>query len=1514
MVHFIFTWLLVLAPNADIVIAIDVSDSTIQANIPAGFENKSISRRKAMIDYPPSDPEGYRWDGTQFLIDVAGPDDRIAIILYKADAVVATAKIPGHEGGFVAVKTHRILLKEMVRKFRAAERDFANEVKRLSDILPDDDFIILPDENSRNQLVSKLKGITYEVPLDSPIKLPVIRYGTSTLNAVRQAARLLSPQRESNSEVRIFLFTDGIETTATYLNGDSDVDDISDDRLKPGKIFFRALSQRKAGKDSDQFVESMLADDLPRLRRKESPLPLFCFTFGPYIDSTLMGSLVKSVSPRGRQAGAYYHCKTNRELLDRLQEVGWETREMWTLKRESESDKILTEFELPFSPIWSEAAALAYATRNNRAGHPQALQLQPKGDTSQLLECDSHGFAWLAMPSPAQGYTISAEKQPSDSGLTCIWGLRTSKPLFSYLGPLAEYELTPLDAIPLRVLFQPADAQTKAVDFKVFATLTRLESALLDSDSTIRIPLEPRQENGQTVFAADFVLDGNRTPFAPGRPELMGDWLVEVEIEGVAGLLLGARRKLLRRDFKVGNYPSLRAPERGDLPRVLLNKDDCELGIHLDLPLRYPPANLGKLVGIVTDIKSVVPWVADESPVAGIQSWNKSTGRIGISLPGRGWRKLKVGQVVDGVRLEARAPWDTDAKKVSVPFSIRREPFALVCVEQTEGLRVAVNGRRGEPISATTRVYLDTPIDATEPVNLGAGPVSVEMAPAVGSGSGFKVNIELAGLEPLALGRGGMETNIESVLGLRLSIPEEAPHGRFKGMITFTGPGVTSVRVPIFVERDQPKVYTQTVADAHWETASRIDVYGQAGTIAQCRIKLESSLNKTPLPSSIQAINELKGKEGRALPVVLGGNGTAKDHLVSFPVEKSIFPGRYERPLVLAYENDNDKGKVVVPIYAQVARHALEAVPAKGLDGPEVVDGWFRLRLPQEGKKILKAQFALEPKLGQGGVEARWFVTSKPVTEGLGAWKGISADKIRFKVREIIKDGKPGADVLSESEDKDKQKSTTSILKNPLELSVEADATDLPPGLYRTKLLFHSKLDGSTFGQPHELPIEFLAAGETIEARWVDARATGQINQPAELRVTVLAYGKLPGKGSIRLPRSDGSSDENVPVTMGKTGISDPTYPTPNDLIRFERLVEVKPKLIGENKYVLEWDNNQSSPILPLWKAIGKPEIIPAISEDGKDIIVRVPLAPGPQRSTQIEMECVNPKKAGSSKYFTLSDSGLIEDGDEKKGDGVYSGKVKFDIDEFGSHVIRTKSKEPKELTEAIAIVGYNLLKKHARGEFNKDPGIFYGENDWKNSNLLTFTNKRDRACKYNVRVRYLANQATAGQVDTDLDTLDEKNNDYFRSFDKDKDFQVDPVVNGSDSNFSTEEGFERVIVGKLDPDETIDFGLKFGLTDEAKNNLDHPTMMGDYYSSVIEITVEWDGDDGIKLVKRSLATVRTVPTPIEFWFVMIVVLCIGVWFTNRWRQGKWPFRKRAKAIKTGKSNAQAGNFRPRHA
>src|SRR4051812_39280116 len=68
--------------SQDLVLAIDVSQSMVER-----WKASDGSTRR------PSDPGGIRWDGLQFVLDVARPGDRVALVLFRAQAEVITRRI-----------------------------------------------------------------------------------------------------------------------------------------------------------------------------------------------------------------------------------------------------------------------------------------------------------------------------------------------------------------------------------------------------------------------------------------------------------------------------------------------------------------------------------------------------------------------------------------------------------------------------------------------------------------------------------------------------------------------------------------------------------------------------------------------------------------------------------------------------------------------------------------------------------------------------------------------------------------------------------------------------------------------------------------------------------------------------------------------------------------------------------------------------------------------------------------------------------------------------------------------------------------------------------------------------------------------------------------------------------------------------------------------------------------------------------------------------------------------------
>src|SRR5437870_1906942 len=110
----------------DLILAVDVSLSMI---MPTRDQGKVL---------PPNDREGLRWDGIQFTVDVARDQDRVALVLYRAENVVVTRFLD--PSGFVRLaarypafggRTGRELLSELVAQLQGLEEKWAAEIEAL---------------------------------------------------------------------------------------------------------------------------------------------------------------------------------------------------------------------------------------------------------------------------------------------------------------------------------------------------------------------------------------------------------------------------------------------------------------------------------------------------------------------------------------------------------------------------------------------------------------------------------------------------------------------------------------------------------------------------------------------------------------------------------------------------------------------------------------------------------------------------------------------------------------------------------------------------------------------------------------------------------------------------------------------------------------------------------------------------------------------------------------------------------------------------------------------------------------------------------------------------------------------------------------------------------------------------------------------------------------------------------------------------------------------------------------
>ena len=194
-----------LHPPQDIILLVDVSGSMSVDFKPPAAALEARKHARTLLnsrgEAPPSDRESIRWDGVQFLIDIARDEDRIALVVFSGDAVLLTQlgdeKI--NPSGFLrldqtySVKEGKLsgreLLKRLVEDVQKREQQKREEPKK-------------PGATQQGWVEEfKVNGKTYPV-------WP----GTSSVQALRTVAEKgLLGKRADGREAWAFLFTDGFE-------------------------------------------------------------------------------------------------------------------------------------------------------------------------------------------------------------------------------------------------------------------------------------------------------------------------------------------------------------------------------------------------------------------------------------------------------------------------------------------------------------------------------------------------------------------------------------------------------------------------------------------------------------------------------------------------------------------------------------------------------------------------------------------------------------------------------------------------------------------------------------------------------------------------------------------------------------------------------------------------------------------------------------------------------------------------------------------------------------------------------------------------------------------------------------------------------------------------------------------------------------------------------------------------------------------------------------------------------
>jgi hypothetical protein len=1487
----------------DLILAVDVSLSMI------------MRTREGDRVLPPNDREGIRWDGLQFTVDAARDQDRIALVLYRAENVVVTRFLD--PSGFVHLserypafggRTGRELLSELVAQLQAQEEKWAAKVEALE---------------RQGRTVGESQFRDYELPLLRGRSGATFRlaHGTASLLTLREIERQLLPQLNPPPSLAwVFLFTDGEEVA----------------RGKDGAQYpladYAYIARRKGleGTRLDKWVEPWVKE----FRNKN--VPVFTFALGDTCDHALLQSVALQSTPPGRRShrGASYSPRTNVELLDDLRHIQWELREYWT--REVGPDRRDAGQELFTTPelgIWRDLGVLFYrlpepAGKRARARAPLEAHMRtpPRAggrDLPGLTPRKGRSYWYYAVsptdpavaavaPGGRLRFLVNKEGGQSEKYTThCVAALRTRRPLFLYREPSdAGQKYTPRDAIPFEVEFtpyvlpgrggQPHFVPFEAEDFEVRVTLTPAHRdgpakpppvktfTLLRDEPNAADPLAPRR------FARDLVLDAD--PASRGDLGLSGLYFVDVEIVGVqppgrrdANPLKGAVRRLIRRTLEVGPYPGLKL---SPTPVVLGNDSSGGLAaeIRVELDMRTDSrAPRGSANGVETKVAVQLA----RGPALGkdeIQAEQfhitpspltllGKAGSFRVTLPAAALSGRPGGDYESGT-LYVKAPWQK--APTALELVVRRRAYALRV--SPPGVRLDLSARGKSKVTRALKVELETGLDVREKVWLSAADSLEATAPEhldfaqIEDGKGGKpsnparVRFWAVGLGPdhLALVR-GKDSPEKAALPFTLTPEGKLAPGLYRRTLFLVGPGVKSVPVTVRVA-----VNEVSVRDRAGRPLDELYLLGLAGTEVSYTLSFRFALAVRPVKKVTvrpgwQPLTNLSPGGWDRLPLrVKESAGDGRQVAVGLSVPRCVQEGEYGTELTFEVNSgegdDEQRLQVSLPVYVEV-RHTGVRFPQKELDARGAL--WLHFPEGKTAPELVTRRLTLLSDAEK--VPVRWSVERVTAKPGPGTalapedgrldvlFNGVSVLATKAGGKDPGAEGGPRNPI-----DRD----------HPCPLTVRVSRKGLAPGLYRAALRFRSREDRPEAGEGlvNDLTIHVVVPGRgELTATRADAGAL-YLGGEARVRVEVAAYDSDPGQGVLRL-LSESGEPTGPPIPLNKLEASAPDPSVPGRVVH-HYAVTMKPQRAGKNIYEVRWPRFRPGDgptddvltySLPL-EALGVIEAKHRVVGVNEDVLIRATIDPArrPEGGGPVVLHVLDRSdKDRDPVRVELYDDGKPESGDERAGDGIYSGRHRFSGP--GTYdIVAPEGDGVGPLRPEVLHVNYEFRCPDRLGtlEYGSGEGLrWLGiSEELSDPHVIQLINRRPERCRWRARLLFPKGGAEAQQVN-------ERTVGSLPSGpEADPRVHLETRLTGP-GDADAEPGW--TLGGVLQQDQEVELGVESKLSqaalDEAYGHSapgtpPHPAL-GKTSAMLLEVELEWLDDQGQVVERRAIRTPLSVAT-----------------------------------------------------
>jgi hypothetical protein len=892
-------------PPHDLILVVDVSGSMIEQN----------------------DREGIRWDGLQFVVDIARPEDRIALVLFSGDAVIASQQID--PTGFVPLNkkypkgTGRELLKQALEDLQEKETKGGW------------------DKDTGE------KGFTVN---GKALKL---WWGTSSMQALKTVTdsnRGLLKHLDSGHPAWVLLFTDGREERPFEPEHRKKYDNVQDHDFPRRLADYDYIKQwERHGPDE---LNSAVGEWVKEFR--EARVPIFCFALGAKCDERLLRTVSrqsqigsKDDKKVGRAAG-FYHSQTSRQLFEDLQKVAWELREYWRLSLVGEPQGNQDEFRTPSLGSWHEAGillTLGTAEKKDPLLSPRDVTGPTAADRSVVklepLRSRSHWYyplrpGWKKEYPGARDGLRLVVRRLVDNGKSytpeAVAALRTETPLFTYMEPSPEGSYTPLDAIPFQIKFTPPAESAKFLsekDFEVSAWLT--PAGAEKPVRVVKLQALPAERGGITRLfreTEDVILDPN--PGTEGKKGLIGPYDVDVTIRCTRkGLEM--ERQLIRKEIKIGPYPPVTGLGK---PVLLTNtgKDPGRATFTVGLTVNHLGRNPNRVVAALKgELKRPLGKGLNGLKVTPEVSVRGGKAEFKLELSAASWADLPTGRHSGTIRLSG------PGAGVDVDLALVKNPYTIIV--EKKGPIVDLSSRLQKAAEAPVKVALDTPLETSEPVWL-SKEKSATQKPAerpdqaipltFKDEKGGSREISVKGLGKLVTLTGGRARR-EETLSLTAVRPEKLPVGTYRAILHVVGPSINpATEVTVTVQRNPFPLTAPEVVTVDFSDRSKRKVDGEIRGVALATdiladedIWLSNTARSERKPAATEVIKfksrlgpviDLKvsdlGKEVKNVPARASGRPLAS---IPFTLESTtaINPGLYEATLHLIGESVSSRDVII---------------------------------------------------------------------------------------------------------------------------------------------------------------------------------------------------------------------------------------------------------------------------------------------------------------------------------------------------------------------------------------------------------------------------------------------------------------------------------------------------------------------------------------------------------------------------------------------------------------------------